>query len=94
MMQLFALVVKWDGTELIAEPQMRDGWRYMATEGPPRLKRISLMCTGIEDVTQFELGLFLAMACRGFTDAWEGQALSQVTGLELVHEAMGEPPGV
>ncbi|HEX6827322.1 MAG TPA: hypothetical protein VF077_13470 [Nitrospiraceae bacterium] len=93
MLTLFSLSVQWDGTRLIATPVMVDGWRAMTGEKVTKLKRVTLVCTGVDDATQFEVGMFLATACREFTDAWERKSLTEVDGLHLFDSPNELVPG-
>lgn len=71
---VFELSVMWDGQHLIANRRCADGWRDLTGKVPVHEPNASTPCTELEDLTPFELGLFLAVACRPFTDTWwEGQ---------------------
>lgn len=71
---VFEMAVVWDGTHLIANRRYGEGWRQLTGQMPAHPPNVSTPCTELEDLTPFELGLFLAVACRTITDSWyDGQ---------------------
>ena len=67
---VLTLDVRWNGITLEARPRLESGWQRLVGEPPFKLQRIKVKCAQVEDMTDFEFGLFLAVACRQFTDAW------------------------
>lgn len=67
---LISLDVTWNGTRLVAKPTFGAAWRDLVGPLPEPRAHVSTVCSGPESLTQFELGLFLAEACRIFTNAW------------------------
>jgi len=68
---LFELSLEWDGICLTARTRTQDGWRLLSDMPTPRAGVHRAPCVDIEDMTAFELGVFLATACRDFTLSWE-----------------------
>lgn len=83
MHHVYTLEVEWNGSLLIARGQLGDGWRLMADRPLVKLRTESEHCGELEDMTSFDLGYFLARACRAFTSEWEDarQELRQVATL-------------
>lgn len=67
---VFELVIVWDGHHLIANRRFGDGWEQLTGRQPSHPPNVSTPCTELEDLTPFELGLFMATAGRAATDFW------------------------
>lgn len=87
---VFELAVDWDGFRLIARTRTADGWRQLTDLDTPRAGRHELRCGELEDVTPFELGVFLATACRDLTAAWEHALVEVTRGQQLFTDLPGE----
>lgn len=86
---VFRLDVRWNGTVLEAQPSFGQGWAYLGGSLAQPARKLAVRCNGLDNMTQFELGLFLATACRAFTDAWEMEAVA-ADQLELSDGIPGE----
>lgn len=64
------VMVSWDGQRLIAEVTYGTGASALMGYRPDDPKPIHVACFGPSDMTSFELGVFLALAARHFTDSW------------------------
>jgi len=71
MQHVFTLHVDWNGSQLIARTELGDGWRLLADSLPVKLLSRSIHAGEVRDLTAFELGVFLAEACRPFTLQWD-----------------------
>lgn len=71
---LCEFAVEWDGQKLTAKPVYWPLWTELTGSLPEIPRPISVACFGPSDLTAFELGVFLALACRHFTDNWVAPA--------------------
>lgn len=84
---LWSLDVYWDGHRLVAHPAFHDGWEQLGGTSPKQPLPVKAMCNEVEDLTAFELGVFLGLAVRPFTDEWRSEP-------ELFHAAVVGLPRV
>ncbi len=79
------LEIRWNGITLEARPTLEIGWEKLVGPRVFGLTRTKVMCEDVASLTPFELGMFLATACRPFTEAWSGEpaAWSQQPALFL-----------
>lgn len=90
MHHVYTLEVDWNGTLLIARGHLGDGWRRMADRTPVKLQTLAKHVGEMEDITAFELGVFLANACREFTYQWDQARLEEQRGEALFDLLPGE----
>jgi hypothetical protein len=90
MHHVFTLEVDWDGTQLVARTYCGDGWRRMADRVPPKRGRHAEDCGELADLSPFDLGYFLARACRDFTQEWELARQESLNGAALFESLPGE----
>lgn len=67
---IWSLDVFWDGHRLVAHPAIHDGWEALSGSSGQQPSPVKALCSELEDLTPFELGAFLALACRQFTTDW------------------------
>ena len=67
------LEIRWNGITLEARPTLEIGWEKLVGPRTFGLTRTKVMCEDVGSLTPFELGMFLATACRPFTEAWSGE---------------------
>jgi hypothetical protein len=68
------LEIRWNGITLEARPTLEIGWEKLVGPRAFGLTRTKVMCEDASSLTPFELGMFLATACRPFTEAWDREA--------------------
>lgn len=68
------LEIRWNGITLEARPTLEIGWEKLVGPRVFGLTRTKVMCEDASSLTPFELGMFLATACRAFTEAWDREA--------------------
>lgn len=69
--KIFSLDVTWDGSRLVAHTDFYRGFEELIGTLHPQGHRFTIVCAELEDLTPFELGVWLANACRDLTQAWE-----------------------
>lgn len=67
---VWELQIRWSGDRLIAHQEFKSGFRDLSGTPAPKVNKVTTACADITDLTQFELGVFLAEACRPFTILW------------------------
>lgn len=94
MYRVFQLTVHWDGAKLIAKPEFYSGFEELTGTQAPEPKKWTTACSQLEDLTAFELGVFLAAVCRQFTVAWEyeEEPAFQLSTLTETRVPAGDPP--
>lgn len=65
--------VRWNGLTLEARPYLEAGWELLVGPRTFKLPRTKTACSQWSDLTAFELGMFLATACRPILDCWENE---------------------
>lgn len=90
MHHVYTLEVEWNGSLLIARGQLGDGWRLMADQQLVKLRTLAVHAGELEDLSAFEVGMFLANACREFTEAWEHARREALGSATLFDELSAE----
>lgn len=90
MHHVFTLQVDWDGRILRARTTTNDGWRYLADRAPVKHPGHSVHCDEVGELSPFDFGLFLATACRDFTNEWEIAYAEQLRSAALFELLPGE----
>jgi hypothetical protein len=70
---IWSLDVYWDGHRLVAHPAFHDGWGQLSGTSPKQPAPVKALCNELEDLTPFEVGVFLGLAVRPFTDGWRSE---------------------
>lgn len=60
----------WDGERLYVRPVFHSAWQELTGTPGDEYPWVTTFCTGIDDLTGFELGVFLANAVRSVSDEW------------------------
>lgn len=68
---IFTIDVRWNGLTLEARPELGAGFEKLVGPHPSKLPRVKVACADSNSLTPFEVGMFLATACRQLMNAWE-----------------------
>jgi hypothetical protein len=67
--------LEWDGKRLYAQAVMLPGWRALAGSSAEHSRVFSQFCTGVDDLTSFEVGLLMHQCVQHLTDSWDFERL-------------------
>lgn len=90
MHRVFTLELDWNGSLLVARTELGHGWRLLADRVPVKMVTRSIHAGELEDLSPFDLGVFLADACRQFTYEWEQAREQELQSATLFDELPGE----